>query len=185
MQALANAGELEIGKLRQGGKVPPHYKSEELLTLRDELRAVWGGPLHTIVEDGDEDGESGLAALDLRSERLNKVLEIQDCKYPDEPIAEVICRDWLERDDRSPKLVLTWASKGIGPNGQCLPVALAYGCLSNYRLLRFCRRQGCPHPFFIGSRSDQKYCCSDCAQVKKRESKRSWWRDNRANRPST
>ena len=38
----------------------------------------------------------------------------------------------------------------------------------------------CPAPYFIAVKKWQKYCSEECAGPANRESKRQWWRDNRA-----
>lgn len=42
-------------------------------------------------------------------------------------------------------------------------------------LLKFCANEDCQARYFIATRRDQKYCCSDCAEAVDRASKRRWW----------
>ena len=42
-------------------------------------------------------------------------------------------------------------------------------------LTRYCDNPDCPAPFFIASRTSQKYCSRDCAEPAQRECKRRWW----------
>jgi hypothetical protein len=43
-----------------------------------------------------------------------------------------------------------------------------------------CGNSDCPAPYFIAVKKWQKFCSEKCAGPANRESKRQWWRDNRA-----
>ena len=45
---------------------------------------------------------------------------------------------------------------------------------------RHCGGPECPAPYFIAVKRWQKYCSPECAGPATRESKRQWWRENRA-----
>jgi hypothetical protein len=51
------------------------------------------------------------------------------------------------------------------------------------RLMDFAKHCGnatCPAPYFIATKKQQKFCLPVCAEPAQRESKRQWWRENRA-----
>lgn len=41
--------------------------------------------------------------------------------------------------------------------------------------LRFCKRPGCPHPYFIARHLKQRFCDERCAEWGQREWKKQWW----------
>lgn len=41
-----------------------------------------------------------------------------------------------------------------------------------HEMLRLCKREGCPTPYYIATRKDQKYCGTDCSQL---VATRTWW----------
>jgi hypothetical protein len=45
---------------------------------------------------------------------------------------------------------------------------------------KYCRNSACTAHYFIAVKKWQKYCSEECAGPANRESKRQWWRDNRA-----
>ena len=46
--------------------------------------------------------------------------------------------------------------------------------------LRRCPNPTCPAPYFFATKKGQKFCSTVCAAPAQRESKRKWWRENRA-----
>jgi hypothetical protein len=47
-------------------------------------------------------------------------------------------------------------------------------------LTKHCGNPDCPAPYFIAKKRWQRYCSEECAGPAARESKRQWWRQNRA-----
>jgi hypothetical protein len=47
-------------------------------------------------------------------------------------------------------------------------------------LAKYCGNETCPAPYFIATKKWQKFCSEKCAGPANRESKREWWRKNRA-----
>lgn len=47
-------------------------------------------------------------------------------------------------------------------------------------LAKRCANPDCRHPFFIGSRIDERYCGDECKEVGRLATKRTWWNENRA-----
>jgi hypothetical protein len=45
---------------------------------------------------------------------------------------------------------------------------------------KHCGHEDCPAPYFIAKKRWQKFCSEACAGPANRESKRKWWRENRA-----
>jgi hypothetical protein len=45
---------------------------------------------------------------------------------------------------------------------------------------KHCRNETCPAPYFIAKKKWQKFCSEKCTGPANRESKREWWRKNRA-----
>lgn len=45
-----------------------------------------------------------------------------------------------------------------------------------------CPNPECPAPYFFQKKKSQKFCSPECAKPSQRESKRRWWRANRAKR---
>lgn len=45
---------------------------------------------------------------------------------------------------------------------------------------KHCAHDDCPEPYFIAEKRWQKFCSEACAGPANRESKRKWWKDNRA-----
>jgi hypothetical protein len=52
--------------------------------------------------------------------------------------------------------------------------ALAY-LMRNSHKAKICANPDCPAPFFIGVRTNSRYCSDDCVQAIRREAKRAWW----------
>jgi hypothetical protein len=43
---------------------------------------------------------------------------------------------------------------------------------------RICAHPHCEHPYFIATRSDQKFCSKECGEWAQREHKRAWWAEH-------
>jgi hypothetical protein len=54
--------------------------------------------------------------------------------------------------------------------------------LSNREKLRFCRRPGCAHPYFIAQHGKEQYCSTDCANWAQSKWKKQWHQEQRQKR---
>jgi len=147
------------------------YTDQELLTLRDELRLLWGG---LNVDVREEDPQPRLQS----KERVERLLRVWG-NFPGTPLEQLICEHWLRDEKRW--VVVEWTSKSrsIKASRHCLPAILAFGCVIHGTRLQVCRNAECPAPYYLASRSDQKFCTSKCASPSKQAAKRKWWRERR------
>ena len=44
--------------------------------------------------------------------------------------------------------------------------------------LKKCRRDDCPHPYFIAGHLKQRFCCDRCAEWGQRQWKKQWWQEH-------
>jgi hypothetical protein len=171
---LANLEEDRMERFRQRWDVfYSRYTDEELLTRRDELRMLWTRRFFRLPADCSDAEFENATGLYL-SRRTVQIYENWRASPP-EPLEQFICDHWL-RLDKSPFLVV-WSSKEkrLKPNPRCLPSVLAVATLLHAAKLRVCRNLDCPGRYFLGVRSDQKYCSTDCALPAVRAAKRKWW----------
>ena len=178
---LANLRDDQVDVFRRRWRVPKHYKDEALLTLRDELRVVWGAVERSDLNDAGTESDV-LVVTDLTSPRLSRVVVKQERSDQSKKIDQVICEDWLTRQDERSQLILEWGAKHkrIRFNSACLPLVLAHGCTQFYSKLKQCRNRQCGR-LFVAVRRDQKYCGDQCSAVAARKSKLKWWKNNLAN----
>ena len=157
-----------IGRFRRFYEKPPtrygRYSDEELLTLRDELRALWRYQAERCAE------------FTTRTRKIHETYE----RVPELPLQKIICEHWL-RYERLP-FEVTWTKqqKRIRANPQCLPAVLAWACVLHARNLKFCKNPDCECRFYLASRKDQKFCSAECAAPAKRAAKRRWWSEHRS-----
>lgn len=73
---------------------------------------------------------------------------------------------------------VVWNSKTetIELNPSCLSIMLASHCSAVKDKMTRCENKRCARLFFK-IRSDQKYCCQECAEPAKREAKLRWWHE--------
>jgi hypothetical protein len=45
--------------------------------------------------------------------------------------------------------------------------------------LAICKREGCPHPYYVKTHARQQFCCEDCANTIRQHKKEQWWVKNR------
>jgi hypothetical protein len=128
--------------------------SRDLLRVRDELRRLWPGH------------------IDRRTLMV---------MYQSSDPEEKILAGWLRRAGQTTTQV-RWTSKlkAIRPNPRSLEASLVFACIQYADLLRYCRNPKCASPYFIATRTDQKYCTEVCGLYGKRMAKRKWWKENRA-----
>ena len=82
---------------------------------------------------------------------------------------------WLQNDaERWDK----WL--GEPPPLTALEVTMFYFQTSIAERAKHCGGPECPAPYFIATKRWQKYCSPECTGPSTRESKREWWRKNRA-----
>ena len=55
-----------------------------------------------------------------------------------------------------------------------------YYLLKESRRAKFCGNPDCQAPYFFGSRSNSKYCSSDCTAAMVKQAKRDWWAESGA-----
>jgi hypothetical protein len=51
-----------------------------------------------------------------------------------------------------------------------------YVLFRNSALAKVCENEGCPAPYFIATRSTQRYCSPDCAAIFQQKWKLDWWK---------
>jgi hypothetical protein len=176
---LANLRDDQVDIFRRRWRLPKHYKNETLLTLRDELRVVWGAVERNDLDDTGAESEV-LVVIDLTSPRLSRLVAKHERSDRSKTIEQVICEDWLTRQDERPRLILDWGTKHkrIRFNAACLPLILAHGCTQFYSKLKQCHNRQCGR-LFVAVRRDQKYCGDQCAAVGVKKSKLEWWNKNK------
>lgn len=58
--------------------------------------------------------------------------------------------------------------------------AAAFYLQKNLRRALYCPNAECPAPYFFIKKKGQRYCSFECGLPARRESKRTWWNENRA-----
>jgi hypothetical protein len=153
------------------------YTDNELLLRRDELRILWAKRSSYLKRNfTEEDWESAIGVPVTR--RTMALCEVGELRHPD-PLEQVICEHWLRQKGQLWDVTWTAREKRMKANSKCLPAVLALGCLHFADRLCVCRNPDCPARFFIGTRSDRKYCSDECARPAKRAAKLNWWHKNR------
>src|SRR5215469_769980 len=176
----------EVANLREDGITrfkklyPPffeRYYGQELLLLRDQLRALW--------TNGKQMAMHVSIAWNEFSRRLKEDREREPDKFGTVTLQEFICNLWLNRAPHGGIGVLWEGRKReIRPDPYELPALLAYCSLLNGDRLRVCRNRDCQAPYFVVSRRDQRYCSAECAAPSKRAAKRRSWHKHKQTWPS-
>jgi len=174
----------EVANLREDGitrfkKLSPffeRYNGQELLLLRDELRALWTRDMAMSV--------TVRIAWKEYSERLKADREREPEKFGTATLQEFICNRWLDRAHGGIVVVWEGRKREIQPDPYELPALLAYCSLLNGDRLRVCRNRDCLAPYFVVSRRDQRYCSAECAAPFKRAAKRRSWHKHKQTWPS-
>jgi hypothetical protein len=127
---------------------------QDLLEMRDDIRLVWD-------------------AQDRRHRDWYLFLLRQHFQH------DVVMRDVIAK--REPPNPGRLASRlAAPPELTPFEAALFYFQTRLGELARHCGNATCPAPYFIAQKKWQKYCSPKCSGPATRESKRQWWRDNRA-----
>jgi len=86
-----------------------------------------------------------------------------------------------EESQRNQPRIAAAMAEAAAPPATITPVEAAIFHLrrSRNRALH-CPNPNCPAPYFFVSKKGQKFCSPECAKPSQQESKRCWWRDNRA-----
>ena len=133
-----------------------------LFTTQDYLRKAWDGP-------------------DLRHREwwLRKLRDLHERVARD----SVSHENYLERPQ--PSIFEEFLLGGKDPVKQPVPeiTVLEAAVLYLQRIgdrAKHCQGPNCSAPYFIAPKRSQKFCKPECAEPAQRESKRQWWRENRA-----
>ena len=169
LREAANLREDGIGRFRQHyAPYFNHYEEQELLLLRDELRALW------------THGRKMPQPLSIAWKQLSHDLEREPEKYDPLTLREFICTRWLGRTHGGILVYWQGRTRQLEPDPFELPALLTYCSLLCGDMLRVCRNRDCPAPYFVASRRDQRYCSTECAAPAKRAAKlRSWHKHKR------
>jgi hypothetical protein len=181
---LANLREDGMSRFRQmWDRYYGKYTNDELLLRRDELQMLWAkrsSRLRANFTEKDLENLIGIAP----TRRTKALCEKVEARFPD-PLEQVICEHWLRQKNQRWNVTWTAREKRVKADPQFLPSVLALGCLQNADRLCVCRNLECPARFFMGSRSDRKYCSDECARPAKRAAKLNWWHKNRGKKAKT
>jgi hypothetical protein len=146
---------LEVANLNDGGadrfwKMWPFKResSSTLYRLGEQLRHVW------------EDRLSG------GSGELSYILD-HWVNYQDADLEGIGYKSW--RVSLTPPSIL--------PTDKNLRGSLAFAVLAHFSLLAVCGNPDCPARYFIGRRSDQKYCGGDCTEYAQRQYALKYWNE--------
>jgi hypothetical protein len=181
---LANLREDGIPRFRQMWDMYfRRYTNGELLLRRDELRMLWAKRSSYLKRGFTEEDWERLIGVSV-TKRTMALYEIGELRYPD-PLEQVVCEHWLRQ--KGQRWIVTWRprDKRMSADPRFLPAVLALGCLHFADRLCVCRNSECPARFFIGTRSDRKYCSDECARPAKKAAKLNWWHKNRGQRRGT
>ena len=144
------------------------YSDQKLLTLRDELRFLWG---HLVKQIDGVDYPVHQLSWTRRIKWIQDASEnIRTAEIP-----RVICQAWLAR----PALAIDWKHGRIVPDRNKLETVLACAAVEHRDRLRYCQNPECVEPYFYGARRDQQFCSKHCASYGQRESKLRWWKKNK------
>ncbi len=185
---LANTEDQGIATFRRKwDRLYRRYSNRELLTLRDELRLLWG---HVTPLDEAEwrDQPASVTLGDVCSgmtEGQKQLFKrwLTAPPWANESLEGVICQRWLNQEKGGTLVYWTPTEKRIRANPRSLPVVLAWACVNHAEHLGFCRNPECANPYFIAGRNDQRYCSPECAHPAKKAAKLKWWRENRGKDP--
>lgn len=175
---LANLQEDSISRFRQmWGKYYKRCEDRDLLQRRDELRMLWARRSSYLKREFTEKDWENAIKVPITKSTLT-LYEVCELRYPD-PLEQVVCEHWLRQ--KGQRWNVTWRphDKRMSADPRFLPAVLALGCLHFADRLCVCRNPECPARFFIGNRSDRKYCSDECARPAKRAAKLDWWHRNR------
>lgn len=73
---------------------------------------------------------------------------------------------------------IDWKHQSFVYRPQTLLQKALYFLMQNSHKAKVCANPDCPAPYFIGSRSNLRYCSPDCLQVVQQQAKRDWWRES-------
>jgi hypothetical protein len=159
------------------------YSDRELLAYRGALRLLWqdAAPVDE-AELRDQLASPTLeevcAGMTGPQERLFKAW-LSGPYRAGESLQQMLCEGWLRAEKDGLLVDWTPSRKRIRANPRSLPTVLAWACVHDAEHLGFCFNPGCPHPYFIVSRKDQRYCSPDCARPAKKAAKLKWWHEHR------
>jgi hypothetical protein len=134
----------------------------ELLKVRDELRLIW------------------LKSCDLPKPPPNPKRAMKWLEKPfHRPLQEEIVEDWMRRATPL-TLSVRWGEeeRRIVPPANSLLGILAFACVDLGGRFAYCWLEECKKPYFIAERSNERYCSKECREGARRETKRTWWREN-------
>jgi hypothetical protein len=178
LREVANLREDGIDRFRQkGSPCFDRYGKQELIRLRDELRALW--------TRGKEMPSPLAIAWKQALSDLEKERERAPQQFGNLTLQEFICNQWLNRAEHG-GLLITWEGRKreIAPDPYELPALLAYCAYLFGDKLRVCRNPDCPAAYFVAQRRDQKYCSAECAAPSKRAAKLHSWYEHKDKWPS-
>jgi hypothetical protein len=134
---LANTPDGSISAFRHTWGVPSRLSDERLLTLRDQLRYVWGGPRELDAEVG--------MVVKVVSNRVDPDDNLWEQSDRSKSLEQLIIEDWLTPGRNDPPFTLQWTKtiKRIHPNLSNLPVVLAHGVVQFANRLKYCGNLDC------------------------------------------
>lgn len=136
----------------------------------------------TVVIEGIDSGEhvdsSNLFTIDLSNVRLFSLRDTLRSIWTTSDLKAKEWRIFLFRADTTTDVSLLSAAGPPPPNPfqQSVLYLLRWAAKT-----RCCHNRGCTSPYFLASRSSQKYCSEDCAIPAQRAYKLDWWRENGRN----
>jgi hypothetical protein len=149
------------------------YSKERLIHRRDELQLLWR---HLAPPFG--------AVYPWMTKYQERLFDGWLERPSGDSLEQTICQDWLDLDKGGLHVDWTPKVKGIRPDAGSLSKVLAWACLMHAEHLAVCRNAECSAPYFIASKTDQRFCSQDCAWPAKKEAKLKWWRENRGKKVS-
>ncbi len=181
LRELANMPDKGSGRFRKDwGRLYGSYSDDQLLTLRDELRALWNERrvLHagkSVRRGEDKPFEWMGRGFSLRIGRLAGTEP-----PPEKSVQQRIVEKWLSQEKQFLMVEWTQTSPRVHVDPQSLPAVVAALCMEFADRLFYCCNVDCSTPCFVGRRHDQKYCSRSCKALDYRPRKRDWARKSRA-----
>jgi hypothetical protein len=88
-----------------------------------------------------------------------------------------ILMKWLQPRGETPAIIARFQKGAIQPNPFNLRALLAFAIVERAAKLAHCHNPGCPVPYFVAKRKDQKYCeRGDCTAYAQRQYALDWWK---------